>query len=106
MTDKVNTTGRQDCVVWRFLLGHRRCAGNDAAMFVYVCAGEYRNDARQGLGRVSFDSIDFSVGERAAQDERVQQASELKVVHVGGDAFDQARVLDALDRLSEVTVLP
>src|SRR4029453_17055625 len=79
--------------------GHRQ-----ARLHVEVLVGVDRDDAVARLGGGRVDRDDLGVRPRGAHPGGPQLAREVDVVHVGGLALDQARVLLAAQRLSDVPV--
>jgi len=61
-----------------------------AALVVYVCSDEDAHDSRQRLRRVGLDPVDLCMRIGAAEDRGMEHAWQRQVIHVSGDAFNQA----------------
>ncbi len=92
MANEVHAVGRQDMMRRNTQARKRRAARHQTDLFG-VLAGEHRGDAGQIERRLNVDRLDFRGAVRAAHDAGVMHAGHLNVVHVGGCAGDQPRVL-------------
>ena len=86
----------------RFQTRDFRCARNDAAFFIQIRTGENADDPGHSFGGIRSDTVDFGMGIWAAKKQRVKHPGQRDIIHVRSDAFDQARVLDALHGLADV----
>jgi len=69
---------------------------------VDVRPGKHANHAWQSFGRVGRNAVDLRMRVGTAQERGVEHARQYDIVHIRGDAFDQARVFDALDCAADV----
>jgi hypothetical protein len=78
---------------------------NDRRSARHVLGGDHGVDARQRERRRCIDRNDAAVGDRTAQDRRMEQAIGREIVHVGAAAAHEAQVLAPLDRGADEGVL-
>ena len=102
VTDEIHPVAGEHGVLRRLEVRNRRGARNQTAGGVDVGTRQDGDDTGNGARRRDVDAGDAGVRMRAAKDDGVQEAGEPQVVDVGGEAFDEPRVLDALHRAADV----
>src|SRR5687767_11816089 len=102
MSNEIHAITSENRMCWRLQPGNVRRTRHGPALRVDVSTCEYRDDARRRLRGRSVDANHTRMRVRAAKQGGVKQARQTQIVHVGGNAFDEARILDTLERPADV----